>query len=129
MKEINSNTNFLEDFVSTAISKVEDLVKTKTVIGEPIVTPMNTTIIPVNKVSVGYVVGGGEYDSTKKKLSYPTCGGSGGGASISPIGFIVENNSEIKFIDVANKSAYQTILNLVNTIMSKFQVKDDEKDK
>lgn len=127
MKEQNSNPNFLEDFVSTAISKVEDLVKTKTIVGEPIITPMNTTIIPVNKVSVGYVVGGGEYNSIKKKLPYPTCGGSGGGASITPIGFIVESNREIKFIDTANKSAYQTILNLANTIMSKIQVKEDEK--
>ncbi len=128
MKEINNNPNFLENFVSTAIAKVEDLVKTNTIIGDPIITPNNNIIIPVNKVSVGYVVGGGEYDPMNKKLPFPTCGGSGGGASITPIGFIVENDNEIKFIDIENKNAYQTILNIINALASKLKVTDNEKE-
>ena len=128
MKGINNNPNFLENFVSTAISKVEDLVKTNTIIGDPIITPNNNIIIPVNKVSVGYVVGGGEYDPIKKKLPFPTCGGSGGGASITPIGFIVENDNEIKFIDIENKNAYQTVLNMINALVSKLKVTDNEKE-
>ena len=127
MKEIINDSNFLNDFISTSISKVEDLVKSNTIIGDPIITPNNTIIIPISKVSLGYVAGGGQINSTEKKMPYPTCGGSGGGASITPIGFIVENNNSIKFIDVENKSAYQTVLNLVNSLISKMNNDKDVK--
>lgn len=114
-----NNSNFLEDLVSSSISKIEELAQSKTIIGEPITITSGKTIIPISKVSIGYVVGGGEYNSVNKKLPYPTCGGSGGGVSITPIGFIVETEQDIKFIDVENKTAYQTILNLFNTVLSK----------
>lgn len=119
MKE--NNNNFLEDLVIASISKIEELSKSKTIIGEPIISPNGSIIIPISKVSIGYVVGGGEYNSVSKKQPYPMCGGSGGGIGISPIGFIVETNKEIKFIDVENKSAYQTVLNLVNSMLSKMK--------
>lgn len=128
MKEIKNNPNFLEDFICMTISKIEDLLKTNTIIGDPIITPSGNIIIPINKVSVGYVVGGGEYNSANKKLPFPTCGGSGGGASITPVGFIVEINDDIKFVGIENKTAYQTIINFLNTIMSKIRVKNEKEE-
>lgn len=128
MNEIKNNPNFLEDFICMTISKVEDLVKTNTIVGDPIATPNGNIIIPINKVSVGYVVGGGEYSTMNKKLPFPTCGGSGGGASITPVGFIVEMKDEIKYIGIENKTAYQTIINFLNTVMSKIKVKDEKEE-
>ena len=47
MKEIKNNPNFLEDFICMTISKVEDLLKTNTIIGDPIITPSGNIIIPM----------------------------------------------------------------------------------
>ena len=55
-------------------------------------------------------------------------GGSGGGASITPVGFIVEMNDDIKFVGIENKTAYQTIINFLNTIMSKIRVKNEKEE-
>ena len=46
-------------------------------------------------------------------------GGSGCGISVTPIGFIVISDKDVKFVDVENKSLYQTLLNLMNKIISK----------
>ena len=46
-------------------------------------------------------------------------GGSSGGMSLSPVGFLIVNDEGVKFINVENKSLYQTILNLFNSILSK----------
>ena len=102
MKELFSD-NFLEELVTSSLSQIEELAKSNTIVGDPIVTASGNTIIPISKVSLGYVVGGGQYDSINKKLPYPSCGGSGGGVSINPIGFIIENDSEIKFVNIADK--------------------------
>ena len=126
MKEMPENQKYLEDLVNSSISQIRQLAEANTIVGNPILIPSGSIIIPISKVSVGYVVGAGEYNSVSKKLPYPLAGGSGGGVSVTPIGFIVETETEIKFIDVENKSAYQTLLNLANTLISKMNLKNRE---
>ena len=48
-------------------------------------------------------------------------GGSSGGMSVSPVGFLIEKNGELSFVNVENKTAYQTILNLFNTVLDKLK--------
>lgn len=126
---MENDQNYLDELINSSIDKIRNLAETNTIIGDPIVSPTGKIIIPVSKVSVGFVVGGGQYNSINKKLPYPSAGGSGGGLSVSPIGFIVEDDEGIKFIDVENKTAYQTILNLANVLIDKLdkKVKQDEK--
>ena len=81
-----------------------------------------------NLIETNIVVGGGEYAdvSVRKKIeNYPLAGGSGGGVSISPIGFLIEDKNGVNYIDIENKTAYQTALNLFNKLVNK--VCSDEK--
>ena len=39
--------------------------------------------------------------------------------SVTPVGFLIESNGEVKFINVENKSLYQTVLNMFNTLLNK----------
>ena len=126
---MENNQNYLDELINSSIEKIKNLAETNTIIGDPIVSPTGKIIIPISKVSVGFVVGGGQYNSVNKKLSYPLAGGSGGGLSVSPIGFIVEDDEGVKFIDVENKTAYQTILNLANTLINKLDKKVNENEK
>ena len=116
---MENNQNYLEELINSSIEKIRNLAEANTIIGDPIVSPTGKIIIPVSKVSVGFVVGGGQYNSINKKAPYPLAGGSGGGLSVTPIGFIVEDGEEVKFVDVEDKSAYQTVLNLANVLIDK----------
>lgn len=130
MNDLNQQ-NELDELINSSIQNIKELSQANTIVGDPIISPSGSIIIPISKVSVGYIAGGGQYNSVNKKLPYPLAGGSGGGVSVTPIGFIVETDTEIKFIDVENKTAYQTILNLANTLLSKInnnmREKEDEK--
>ena len=53
MKEIKNNPNFLEDFICMTISKVEDLLKTNTIIGDPIITPSGKIEVKGSAQSAG----------------------------------------------------------------------------
>jgi len=129
MKEINDNTK-LQDLFKISLDRVKTLMETNTIIGETIKVDQNTSVIPISKASVGFVVGGGEYSdksSKKARNNFPMAGGSGCGMSVSPVGFIVIQNKEVKFIDIENKTMYQTILNLINKVIASIKTDETEK--
>ena len=120
----------LNKLIENAMEKLKGLVDSSTIIGDKVICDDGTTIIPISKVTVGYVVGGGEYaDLSSRRVAnhFPMAGGSSGGMSVSPVGFLIEKDEEIKFVNVENKTAYQTILNLFNTILEKMK-KEGKKD-
>lgn len=128
MKQFTNNDN-INNLISTAMEKIKTIVDSSTVIGREVKTQDGTTIIPISKVSVGYVVGGGEYaDLSSRRVAshYPMAGGSSGGMSLTPVGFLIINSEGVKFVNVENKSLYQTILNAFNSILSKMEQGEKE---
>ena len=116
----------IEDLAKTVLDELRETVKTETVIGNPIHVD-DTTIIPVSKVSIGFAAGGGEGDDpgTKKKGFGR---GTGGGASVEPIGFVVIKGDKVKLLTFKKKSSdLDKIFKLVPDVMSLF--KKDKKDK
>lgn len=117
-----SGNDSIYNLIDGAMEKIKTIVDSSTVIGEKVVTENGTVIIPISKVTVGYVVGGGEYaDLSARRVAnhFPMAGGSSGGMSVTPVGFLIENSGEVKFINVENKSLYQTVLNMFNTLLNK----------
>lgn len=122
MKFYNENNTSINDLIDKTMENIKTIVDSSTIIGEKVETSDGTTIIPISKVTVGYVVGGGEYaDLSSRRVAnhFPMAGGSSGGMSVTPVGFLIETAGEIKFINVENKSLYQTVLNMFNTLISK----------
>ncbi len=121
----------INNLIDGAMDKIKTIVDSSTVIGEKVITENGTVIIPISKVTVGYVVGGGEYaDLSARRVAnhFPMAGGSSGGMSVSPVGFLIENNGEVKFVNVENKSLYQTVLNMFNALISKLDKSNDGND-
>lgn len=114
----------INDLISSSMEKIKTIVDSSTIVGEKVTTDDGTTIIPISKISVGYVVGGGEYaDLSSRRVAnhFPMAGGSSGGMSVTPVGFLVITSTEVNFVNVENKSLYQTMLNMFNTLISKFE--------
>ena len=131
MKFYSSNEN-INNLISGAMDKIKTIVDSSTVVGEKVETSDGTTIIPISRVTVGYVVGGGEYaDLSSRRVAnhYPMAGGSSGGMSLSPVGFLIIKENEVSFINVENKTLYQTILNTFNSLLNKMNEKDMKEEK
>ena len=127
--KIYGESESINGLIDTAMDKIKTIVDSSTVIGEKVETPDGSVIIPISKVTVGYVVGGGEYaDLSARRVAnhFPMAGGSSGGMSVTPVGFLIESKGEIKFVNVENKSLYQTVLNMFNTLLSKVEEKAEE---
>ncbi len=133
--KIYGTSDSINSLIDSAMEKIKTIVDSSTVIGDKVESPDGTVIIPISKVSVGYVVGGGEYaDLSSRRVAnhFPMAGGSSGGMSVTPVGFLIESKGEVKFVNVENKSLYQTILNMFNALLSKMDNKEqanaDEED-
>ena len=83
--------------MQTTLENMKEMVDVNTVIGEPIETSGGATVIPVSKVSFGFVAGGGEYDlkTLPGTEDMPFAGGSGAGVSVQPVGFLVVQDGAI----------------------------------
>ena len=120
---MNNEKHPINAILEESLAKIKNIIDVDTVIGEQITTPDGMKIIPVTKVSVGFVAGGGEYSQNlpikKQKKDYPFAGGSGTGFSITPIGFLIEKNDIIKFISTDNKSSFDNIVKILADLTKK----------
>ena len=86
-------TNVMND----AMNKIKELVDTNTVVGKPIMTPDDTMLIPLSRVSFGFASGGTEYPLKDKS---GVGAGSGAGVKVEPIGFLVIQNGSVRLMNV-----------------------------
>lgn len=92
----------VETLFTKAISEIERMLNTKTVVGEPIVVEGNT-LIPLVSVGFGFGVGGGE--GTDPKKGGGTGGGTGGGGGVKPVAMIVVNKDGVRIESIKGGAA------------------------
>ncbi|PTQ56417.1 MAG: hypothetical protein BSOLF_0249 [Candidatus Carbobacillus altaicus] len=89
----------IQGLMGTAMENLKGMIDVSTIIGEPVVTPDGSTVLPISKVGFGFAAGGSEFDlGSGSDADLPFGGGSGGGVSIQPVGFLVISKSDVRFI-------------------------------
>ena len=102
----------IENMMSATLDRIRDMVDVNTVIGEPIPTGGGATIIPVSKVTFGFVAGGGDFDKNElPETDKPFAGGSGAGVSVQPVGFLVVQQDSVKVLPAQQPTAWERALN------------------
>lgn len=87
----------VENVLTNAIDGLKKMIDVDSVIGKPIAVSDSTTIIPVSKVSMGFVSGGSGFGQADN-----FGGGAGGGVKISPIAFLVVTDGNVRLINVTD---------------------------
>ena len=100
---MKKNTLKLDSVIYNQVEKLTDVISANSIVGNKIVTDDKVTIIPVTKIIVGYVNGGGEYGEVKLfNKEKPFLGGGGAIVNVSPNGFLVVKNGVTNFIKIAD---------------------------
>ena len=109
----------VERIMDNAFTKIRTLVEADTVIGTPVVTADGVSIIPISKITAGFLTGGGEYSDMSRQTytEYPFAGGSGAGVSVSPVGFLVSDGKSVKIIKMDDKNPFEKILALIPDVV------------
>lgn len=106
-----------QGILDTILDRLGELASSETVIGDP-VTVGDIIILPVIKISIGFGAGVGQGNTEHKNDQ--SGGGGGGGASVKPVGFLVWDGSEVKFVNVAGKGSLDSLIDLVPDLLKKF---------
>ncbi len=103
--------NRINNAIETALKNLSTLVDVNTVVGKPIKTENGEYIVPISKVTVGVIAGGGEYGKVsvfKKGSDLPYSAGNGAIVSIKPCGFLLKDGG-YKLISVS-ESPYEKLI-------------------
>lgn len=97
--------NRVNQVVKTALENLSEMIDVNTVIGKEIVYSDGDRVIPVSKVTLGYILGGGEYGKVsifKKSEDLPFSAGNGAIVSVKPCGFLIKKaNGDYKLLSVS----------------------------
>ncbi len=81
----------LNGVIDESLVNIKEIIDVNTVVGAPVETSGGTVIIPVSKVSLGFVSGGVDYlgknQAPEKETGFG--GGAGTGITLTPVGFLV----------------------------------------
>ena len=98
------------------MENLKPLIDSNIVIGETIKGD-GIDVVPVTKVTLGFVSGGGEYYSELKEIrretEYPFSGGCGGGVSVQPIGFLIMKKGVVEFVKIEAKTVVEKLIEAI----------------
>lgn len=110
------NQHPINSVMQTALENIKDMIDVNTVVGDPVITGSGGTVIPVSKVSFGFVAGGGEYD--KDSAEKPFAGGSGAGVSLQPVGFLVLREDGVHMLPAQNTLPFEHAIAMMPKLIS-----------
>jgi len=115
----------IENIMTTTMENIRDIVDVDTVIGAPVTTKDGSTVIPISRVSFGFVSAGGEYSAPPCGKNAPVtdgdrmpfAGGTGAGVTIQPVGFLVTNESSVRLLPAQPYAPADRVIELMPQLM------------
>lgn len=118
----------IQGLMQTAMSNIREMVDVNTIIGDPVETPDGTVILPVSRVGFGFAAGGSQFNLSDSKgdvsgsADQPFGGGSGGGVSLVPIGFLIVQGTQVRMLSTDNQNQlYDRLIDMAPVVVEKIQ--------
>lgn len=117
--------------MGTSMESIREMVDVNTVVGDPVQTQDGSTIIPISKVSFGFVAGGGEYlcgTMRPQTEEMPFAGGAGAGVSVHPMGFLVCSQNGVRLLSANCASPMARIVEMIPQALEGLKAMGEEED-
>lgn len=114
----------IEALMKTAMESIKEMVDVNTIVGDPVETPDGNVIMPVSRVSCGFAAGGADYLPEARKETtgtLPFGGGSGGGVSVQPVGFLVVGHDQVRLLPVDANPVFDRLIDMAPSLMERLQ--------
>src|SRR5208337_4897871 len=118
----------IESLMKTAMESIKGMIDVNTIVGDPVETPDGNVIMPVSRVSCGFAAGGADYlpearrgDRGEAAGTLPFGGGSGGGVSVQPVGFLVVGHEQVRLLPVDANHVFDRLIDMAPALMEKIK--------
>lgn len=115
------NEHEIERLMKTAMESLRQILDVNTIIGDVIQGAEGVSVVPVSRVSCGFLAGGGEYGKPQTENGLPFAGGSGAGISVQPVGFLVLCKEQVRLIPVSDTTPLDKLIEAVPIVSEQLQ--------
>lgn len=118
---MSKEKNNVENVIESASESLENLIDVNKIVGEKITNERGQTVIPISKLTIGILGGGGEYGQLKisEKLGERFAGGSFIISSIKPECFVIDNGNGFEVVD--DNSALDSLFLAIKRVLEKLK--------
>lgn len=110
----------IETIMSTTMENIRDMIDVNTVVGDAVTPAEGTVIIPISRVSFGFVAGGGEYGLKTPQPTandLPFAGGTGAGVTVQPMGFLVVKNDQVRLTPAQYYAPVDRVIEMIPPLL------------
>ena len=110
----------IETIMSTTMENIRDMIDVNTVVGDAVTPAEGTVIIPISRVSFGFVAGGGEYGLKTPQPTandLPFAGGTGAGVTVQPMGFPVVKNDQVRLTPAQYYAPVDRVIEMIPPLL------------
>lgn len=112
----------IEGLMTTTLESIRDMIDVNTVVGEPIATADGATVVPISRVSFGFVAGGGETrPATAQPDGRPFAGGAGAGVTVQPLGFLVTGPDAVRLMPAQCYQPIDRVIELIPQVVAELK--------
>ena len=120
----------IENIMHTSLEQIRSMTEVGTVVGEPIRASEDTVLLPVSKVSLGFIVGGGEYGSLSgtggdrrggESGNFPFAGESAVGMSLKPLSFVAVEQGSVRVLPASPSTAGDRFADVIPRMLDAFE--------
>jgi len=110
----------VSNLMKSTMENLKDMIDVNTVIGDAVTSDDGTLIIPVSKLSFGFISGGSEYPTpsgSNPNDDFPFGGGSSAGVSVKPIAFLIVKGDNIRLLHVDSENPSDKIVDVIPQVL------------
>ena len=117
-----TNQHPVESLMKSTMENLKEMIDVNTVIGDAVETKDGSYIIPISKVTFGFVSGGSEFGNVcigpgDNMSSHPFGGGSGAGITVKPVAFLVLRKDVVRILPVEQNKTYDRVIDSIPQIV------------
>ncbi len=121
----------IQSLMGTSMESIREMVDVNTVIGDAVQTQDGSTVIPISKVSFGFVAGGGEYSAGAAAPGadgLPFAGGAGAGVSVQPVGFLVCTANGVRLLSASCASPMERVVEMIPQALESLRTMEEREE-
>ncbi|MBR2797977.1 MAG: GerW family sporulation protein [Clostridia bacterium] len=118
----------IEGLMNTTLESIRDMIDVNTVVGEPIATADGATVVPISRVSFGFVAGGGAVNPrpATPPTEPPFAGGAGAGVTVQPLGFLVTGPDAVRLLPAQCYQPIDRVIELIPQMVAELKKMGDK---
>ena len=116
----------ISDMIERSLDNLTALAKDNVVFGDAILVADNTSVIPLTKITIGFVSGGAEIKRKENRLegSETPIGSLGGGITMTPTGFLVVKDGHSTILKTNGDNGAEKWMDIISEVIRNLSEKE-----